>query len=53
MMIIEYDGITMQTTQKQEWEQPQLIELDVNKTESGLEIGIEVDIIAPLLGKIS
>lgn len=30
-----------QTTQKKEWEQPQLIELDINKTESGLSLGDE------------
>lgn len=30
-----------QTTQKKEWEQPQLIELDINKTESGLSLGAE------------
>ncbi|MDD3591380.1 MAG: hypothetical protein PHO65_01950 [Sulfurovum sp.] len=34
-MAIENDATTAQITQKKEWEQPELTELDMNKTESG------------------
>ncbi len=31
-----------QTDQKQKWQQPQLTELDINQTESGKTIDVEV-----------
>jgi hypothetical protein len=52
-MATKNDKATAQTTHKEEWEQPEMIELDINKTESGVQVGIEVDLIAPLLGKES
>ncbi len=52
-MTTENRKITTQVVQKQEWKEPEMVELDINKTESGLKVGIEIDIIAPLLGKIS
>jgi len=41
-MATENDATTTQTTQKEEWKQPEIAELDINKTESGDLIDLEV-----------
>lgn len=37
----------IQTASKENWETPELSELDINKTESGLNVGLEVLVLSP------
>ncbi|MDD3775747.1 MAG: hypothetical protein PHV08_07320 [Sulfurovaceae bacterium] len=37
----------IQTAQKENWEKPELSELDINKTESGLDLGLEALVLSP------
>ncbi|CUV66441.1 hypothetical protein BN3087_830002 [Sulfurovum sp. enrichment culture clone C5] len=34
-MVNENDKTTTQVAQKEEWKEPEIVELDINKTESG------------------
>jgi hypothetical protein len=41
-MATENDKTTTQIVQKEEWKQPEITELDINKTETGALIDLEV-----------
>ena len=41
-MATENDKTTRQITHKEEWKQPEITELDINKTETGALIDLEI-----------
>jgi len=41
-MVTENDKTTTQIINKEEWKQPEITELDINKTESGDVVDLEV-----------
>lgn len=44
-MVNENDKTTTQVAQKEKWQKPELSELDINKTESGILPGQESDLL--------